>query len=300
MSLNFPQQNRYAAIEDRAPAASRAFAILRYLAANGPSTLSEIVDGTGFNKSTTHYLLQTLTRQDAVELDISIRRYRLGIGLIELGAAASEGLTEVGVAKRYLSRILELFNVTIVLYQRASPSEVVLVDKIERVSRVRITLQMGIRVPIQGGSFGRAFLAFDPPSLVDTLLVNGLQAFTPVSVTDVEQFRSELDDVRRLGWAFDREGFALGVSTVAAPIFGAHGSVRLVAAAVGFSSVMTDEVAEDCGSVLREICDEISTNRHCGWRSGRAGSSDRTAAGRQEYDRRRRRRGWGCGRSGLR
>ena len=234
MGLEFSQQKLEVPAEDRAPAATRAFAILRYLASNGPSTLREIVDGTGFNKSTTHYLLQTLARQNVVELEISIRRYRLGIGLIELGAAASEGLTEVGVAKRYLSRILELFNVTIVLYQRVSPSEVVLVDKIERVSRVRITLQMGIRVPIQGGSFGRAFLAFDPPGLVDTLLVNGLQAFTPVSVTDVEQFRSELDDVRRLGWAFDRQGFALGVSTVAAPIFGAHGSVRQSQPPLGF------------------------------------------------------------------
>jgi DNA-binding IclR family transcriptional regulator len=48
------------------------------------------------------------------------------------------------------------------------------------------------------------------------------------------------------------------VSTVAAPIFGPDGKVVLVAAAVGFTNLFTDEVTRQCGVELRRTCDRIS------------------------------------------
>ena len=132
-----------------------------------------------------------------------------------------------------------------------------LVDKIERVRRVRITVPQGSRIPVQSGSYGRVFLAYDPPHDVDRLLEQGLHALTPKSITNVDAFKEELSLVRERGWAVDHEGFALGVSTVAAPIFSADGRVRLVVAAVTFASGLTDEVAEDYGTQLRQACQHI-------------------------------------------
>jgi DNA-binding IclR family transcriptional regulator len=243
---------------DKAPAVHRAFAILDAIKVGGAMTLTEIVEATGLNKSTTYYLLQALVARHVIELDEHGRRYKLGVGLIELGSAAADGLTAIGVAKRYLAELLERLNVTIVLYQRLSPGEIILVDKMERVSRVRITLPLGTRIPIQGGSFGRAFLAYDPPAAVDEVLEHGLQAFTPRSVVDVDAFRVELAEVRERGWAVDREGFALGVSSVTAPIFGRDGTVSLVAGAVTFSGALTDELAVEYGEQLRASCDRVS------------------------------------------
>lgn len=241
----------------RVPAVERAFQILRLIAANGPLPLTDIVDGTGLNKSTAFYTLRTLVALDMVLYNEQGRRYELGPGLMELGAAASDEMNDIAIAKRYLAELLERMNVTIVLYRRVNPFEIMLVDKIERVHRVRITLQAGTHVPIQGGSFGRAFLAFDPAKTVDDVLKGGLQAFTPKSVTSVREFRRELAVVRDQGWAVDHEGYALGVSTVAAPIFGADGTISVVAAAVGFTSVITDDIAEGYGLLLRETCDRI-------------------------------------------
>ena len=70
-------------------------------------------------------------------------------------------------------------------------------------------------------------------------------------------FREELIAVRERGWAVDHEGFALGVSTVAAPIFRADGKIALVACTVGFTSLVTDEVADEYGEHLRRVCDRI-------------------------------------------
>jgi DNA-binding IclR family transcriptional regulator len=257
---NFPRSaaDGKAVSADKAPAVHRAFTILEAIRADGPLTLTEVVERTGLNKSTAYYLLQALAARHVVELDELGRRYRLGVGLIELGAAASEGLTDVGVAKRYLAELLERLEVTIVLYQRLGPTEIILVDKLERVSRVRITLPLGTRIPLQGGSFGRVFLAFDDPDAVDRALAEGLQAFTPKSVVDPDVFREELAEVRRRGWSIDHEGFALGVSSVAAPIFGSDGRVSLVAAAVTFSGALTDDLAAEYGEQLRSVCQRVS------------------------------------------
>jgi DNA-binding IclR family transcriptional regulator len=89
------------------------------------------------------------------------------------------------------------------------------------------------------------------------VLKDGLREFTPKSVTRVSVFRKELIAVRERGWAVDHEGFALGVSTVAAPIFGADGTVTLVAVILEFTSLLTDEVAKEYGENLRRVCDRI-------------------------------------------
>ena len=241
----------------RVPAVERAFVIIRVLAAQGPLSLAEVVENSGLNKSTTYYILRTLVTLDVTAYDANTRTYTLGPALMELGAIASGQFSDVAVAKRNLAELLEVLNVTIVLYRRVHVGEIMMIDKLERAHRVRITLQAGIHLPIQGGSFGRAFLAFDDQRTMDEALKDGLHKFTSKSVTRVGVFRRELVAVREQGWAVDHEGFALGVSTVAAPIFGADGKIALVAAAVGFTNVLTDDVAQRCGEELRRVCDRI-------------------------------------------
>jgi DNA-binding IclR family transcriptional regulator len=240
---------------------TRAFGVLNAIGDNGPMTLRDVVQHTRLNRSTAYYLLQALLACNAVQID-DVGRYCLGVRLIALGAAASEGLTEIGVAKRYLTELLERINATIVLYQRVSAREIMLVDKLERVSRVRITVPLGARIPIQGGSFGRVFLAHDSRDEIERVLDHGLHAFTAKSVTDVDAFKAEVQLTRERGWAIDHEGFALGVSTVAAPILGHDGRIRLVAAAVTFTSSMTNKLVEEYGAAILDTCNQIGRTLH--------------------------------------
>jgi len=243
--------------EYRVPAVKRAFAIIRVLAEHGPMPLADVVEACGVNKSTSLYILRTLADLDVVRYDGTSRSYSLGSALMELGLLAGSQISDIAVAKRELTELLEAVDATIVLYRRANVGEIVLVDKLERAHRVRITVQAGLRLPIQGGSFGRAFLAFDDQETLDKALANGMHAFTPKSVASVPAFRRELAVVRRQGWAVDHEGFALGVSTVAAPVFGPGGGIALVAAAVGFTNLFTDDVVARIGEQLRAACDRI-------------------------------------------
>lgn len=257
----------------RVPAVERAFAIIRVLAAVGRLSLADVIERSGVNKSTAFYILRTLVGLDVVSYDEESRTYTLGPALMELGLTAANQFSDIAIAKRKLAELLEAFQVTVVLYRRVNVNEITMVDKLERSHRVRITVQAGSHLPIQGGSFGRAFLAFDEPQVVDEALAAGLHRFTPKSLTDVRAFRRELVQVRRQGWAVDHEGFALGVSTVAAPIFGPKGKIVLVAAAVGFTNLLTGEAAEELGHRLRATCDEIGESLGADGAPGRQASS---------------------------
>ncbi len=239
------------------PAVERAFTLLRLVAERGPRTLAEFVEGTGVNKSTVFYLVRTLTGLEVLRYDEDTRRYSLGRTVIRLGDAASNTYDEIAATKRAVASLPDTFNVTIVLYRRFDVDRVVIVDKVERRSGVTITVDIGSPLPIQGASFGRAFLAFDDPEHVDEALRNGLHAYTVKSMSNAKAFRRELAAVRECGWALDEEGFALGVSTVAAPIFAIDGSVSTVVAAVGFTSLLNGDIAERCGTVLRGLCDDL-------------------------------------------
>jgi DNA-binding IclR family transcriptional regulator len=241
----------------RVPAVERAINVLRLLAAHGPSSLSQLVNGSGLNKSTVFYIMRTLVALDMVDYDEAARTYALGYGLVELGLAAGEQSTDIALAKRELVGLLDVVHATIVLYRRVGRDSIVLVDKLERPHQVHITLQAGVQVPVQGGSFGRAFLAFDEPAEITAALRDGLHKFTPKSVMDVREFRRQLAQVREQGWAVDHEGFSLGVSTVAAPVFKNDGRILLVAAIVGFTNLVDDDVARQWGGLLREACDRI-------------------------------------------
>jgi DNA-binding IclR family transcriptional regulator len=243
--------------EYRVPAVERAFAIIRQLGARGPLSLAEVVEESGLNKSTAFYTLRTLVTLDVVAYDEGPRTYTLGPALIELGMIASGQFSDVAVAKRNLAELHEAVNATVALCRRVSPTELMLVDVLESPHRVRIAVQPGERVPIYAGAVGRVFLAFDDPKTVDRVLKDGMRKFTPKSITSPAAIRKELTAVRKRGWAVDHQGFFLGTSTVAAPIFGADGQVALVAVIVEFASLLTDEIAKEYGENLRRACDQI-------------------------------------------
>lgn len=235
----------------------RAVTVLRAIARNGRMTLTGLAAETSLNKSTLFYLVGALTSLDFLHYDEESKTYTLGAALIELGVAAGEQMTELGVAKRYLAELLELPGMTITISTRLDVHHSLLIDKIERLHRPRITFPLGSPVSILTGAAGRAFLAFDDDATVDEALTAGLPRHTPLSTTDPEVFRKELATARRTGWTIDREGYILGVTTISAPVFDLDGKVKLVGSAVGFSGAFDDPGIEDFGAVLRNTCDRI-------------------------------------------
>lgn len=221
--------------------------------------MTELATQLELNKSTVFYTLKSMEKAKVVIYDDQSKIYSLGPELLALGAAASEQADAATIAKQELLKIIDRVPETMVIYRRVDDMTISIVDKIEYPNNIRITVPLGQRIPIQGGSFGRAFLAHDPDPLVEEILAEGLQQFTDKSITALEEFHKELQLVRDRGWAVDHEGYVRGVSTVAAPVRSLEGSTRLVIAAVGMTYLIDEEHTEAYGRVLAECAERITS-----------------------------------------
>jgi DNA-binding IclR family transcriptional regulator len=86
----------------------------------------------------------------------------------------------------------------------------------------------GGRMPAHCTAVGKALLAFSDDVGESFLAANvPLVRRTARTITDSDQLRRELHDVRRGGLAYDREEAQRGLVCVAAPVLGANGTAQV-------------------------------------------------------------------------
>jgi DNA-binding IclR family transcriptional regulator len=104
-----------------------------------------------------------------------------------------------------------------------------------------------IRTNAHALALGKVALALAPPAVVERYLQAGLQPFTSATITDPDELRDELREVRRRGFAVDREEFDDDFCCIAAAVLDRAG--RLLAA-IGIS--MTRNVFDAEHEVLTQ------------------------------------------------
>jgi DNA-binding IclR family transcriptional regulator len=189
--------------------------------------VTELARRVGVSKSTAFRLLAILQEWNLVEREG--RRYRLGTRVFELGNQVSfcrpHNLRES--AHPFLQDLYEVTHETVHLAV-LDGQDVVYVDKVFGKDPVPSPSRIGGRVPAHCAAVGKAILAFADEDIVRAVLDNPLQTRTRYTTTLPRLLIEELARIRRMGVAFDREEANLGLTCVAAPIFGPEG--RSVAA----------------------------------------------------------------------
>lgn len=88
---------------------------------------------------------------------------------------------------------------------------------------------MGSRWHLNSTASGKVVLAhMDEQRVDDVLDTHGLKSMTPNTITDREELKAELAEIREAGYARDREESAVGIRGVAAPIQGLDGVIGTV------------------------------------------------------------------------
>jgi DNA-binding IclR family transcriptional regulator len=104
--------------------------------------------------------------------------------------------------------------------------EVVYIEHVEGKDPIRLHLQIGSRGPVYCTAAGKSILAFLAATETKEILARcRYQRFTPKTIIDREKFESELEGVRKNGFAISDEEFRKGVRAVGAPIFNMDGRV---------------------------------------------------------------------------
>ncbi|GAA2131333.1 IclR family transcriptional regulator [Actinomadura napierensis] len=200
---------------------ARAARILYSFTSTSPElSMSEVVRRTGLPRSSVHRILDQLVQLRALERTGS--RYRLGLGLLELGALAVHQNRLRETALPHLRRLHEATGALVHLAVLDGP-EIVYLEKIGGGTEERVPSRLGGRQPAYCTGAGKALLAFAGEDELAETLAAGLPARTKFTITDPGALRRELAYIRDHGVAFDREEGHRGVSCVAAPLRDATG-----------------------------------------------------------------------------
>ncbi|MER7991260.1 IclR family transcriptional regulator [Streptomyces noursei] len=187
-------------------------------------TLTEVVERSGVPRSSAHRILDQL--QGLRWLEREGRGYRLGMGVLELGALASH---HHRLRRAALPHLHELHETTGHLVHLAvlDDAEVVHVERIGGAADTAVPSRVGGRQPAYCTASGKAILAFSDDAVVEQVVRRGLRPRTPRTICRPEALRAELATARSRGVAYDHEEAYRGVSCVAVPL---RGSGRAIAA----------------------------------------------------------------------
>lgn len=209
-------------------------------------TLTEISERVDLHISTVYRILQNLIAWNYVKEDED-GGYILGFELITLGNAAKNNIGLQNLAHPYL---IELGNMTGETIYLAVFDEVnisaMYVDKIDNKGNIKLAAGIGTRNQIHSTANGKVLVSgFTDEKIKSMLEHTGMNANTPLTITDPERFLNEIRNVRERGYAVDDLENEPGVRCVAAPIYDYRKKIVGSVSIAGVASVITIESIEE-------------------------------------------------------
>ena len=198
-------------------------------------TLAALVTRCGLPRSTTHRTAERMIRLGWLEKPGD--RYRIGNRLFEIASLAPIRLELREAALPFLQDLHQATKITVQLGV-LDGTQVLVVEKISGHRAMPMLSQVGGMIPAYCSALGRAMLAYSEPPVIDAALAGPLHARTPRTLTSPVAIVRELTAVPERGWAIDREEGNIGVSCVAAPIFGPLGEVAAALSVTGPSQLV--------------------------------------------------------------
>jgi DNA-binding IclR family transcriptional regulator len=240
-----------AAVRPPVKSAVRVMNILEALA-NSPHGLgfSQLAQELQLPKSSLHELLAVLTGYGYIVFDPADRTYSIGIRLWEHGQAFSRQRDLLHEARPIMEKIVRAINETVQL-ATLDDIENVYLDKVDCSHPLRLQSDVGGRLPAYATGLGKALLAELPAEEVrHRFKTTTLTAYTPCTLTRLEDLQAELAITAEQGFAIDDQEYTWGLRCVAVPIQerGQHTTTAL-SASIPAMRARPDQIA----SALRAI-----------------------------------------------
>ncbi len=211
--------------------------------AEGDTGVTELCRLTGLDKATVHRSLKALQGHALIEQCPDTRRYRLGLGTIQLAGSKLRGMSVATVAQPYLTRLSQATGETVQLSVRQG-HHVLYVAVVESAQPIRVASDVGSLGPLHATAAGKVFLAFSTDGTRELASHLPLPRLTPSTLCDLDTLAAQLAEIRQRGWSVDHEELVPHLRVVAAPIVDRQGQVTAAVAVGGPTQrVPTDRVA---------------------------------------------------------
>lgn len=204
---------------------SKSVALIDIIAASRkPPTFSEIMQRSGFAKSSTHRILAVLVAEGLVEHVDDRKTYTLGSKLVTWAQAAWQSTDIQKIAGRDLELLCERTGMNVAL--SILDNDAVLYLRTIDTHPARFAPRTGERAPLHCTAVGKVYLAFmDKRRRDETLARLAFEKYTELSPSSPEELVASLEAVRGAGFATCFQEEFLQINSLGAPVRNAQGTV---------------------------------------------------------------------------
>jgi IclR family transcriptional regulator, pca regulon regulatory protein len=235
----------------------RGLAVIRAFSAERPRmTLAELARETGMTRAAARRFLITLKHLGYVSSQG--RTFELRPSVLQLGYAYLSSFSLTKIAQDHLEALAEE------LHESCSASvldgdDIVYVARASTNRIMTIGLSVGTRLPAYCTSMGRILLAALPDEELDAYLDRvTLTPRTNFTITDVDEFRTELERVRSRGWSLLDQELEHGVRSISVGVHDVDGrTIAAINTSAHATRVSLKTLQTDCLSALRRSAREI-------------------------------------------
>ena len=237
----------------RVPAVDKCFRILEFLAASKhPLGVTELSYALGYHKSTVFNIIYTLVDLGFLETAPE-NKVLLGSKLFALGREAGADFLLISKIHPYLEEINRKTKLSVFL-GRSDGLKAVIVDKVDSPYDIKVSSEMGIKIPLTAGAGGKVLLSQLPENRLDKILSGDkFKKFTPFSLTDRKQFKNRVKKVRKEGFALDDEEYIEGIRALAIPLNVGRPDLQAAIWVVGLKSQVADKKIPEYRELLKKI-----------------------------------------------
>lgn len=224
-------------------AVDRALLVLEALADRPGQGVTQLSKSLGMTKSIVFRLLQTLEDRGFVARDPDHAVYSLGYRIGVLGERVGRDGSLLGAARPVMDALRDGTSENVNLVVRDGLRSLVLATRSGR-HPIRLFAQAGRYGPLHAGGGSLCLLAHAEPPVVEAVLANPLEAFTPHTITERDKLRQTLARIRANGYHIALNDLDEGAFSVAAPIIGPHDEVIACISVAGAVSRFDEERRE--------------------------------------------------------
>jgi DNA-binding IclR family transcriptional regulator len=209
-----------------APALDRALDILELLSRSpAGQTLSELSEQLQLPKNSVFRITQTLLARGYLVRDSDTLAFRLTSRLLRLAPPRWGSVSLPAISREAMIALRDKTRETVQLGV-LSGLEGVIIDQVEGLEPLRISVDLGLRFSLHNNAPGKLLLAYSPVEQRNTLLARiKLPPTTSRTITTKSELLAECNRILECGYSVDFAESDEGIHCVAAPIFDANETV---------------------------------------------------------------------------
>lgn len=221
--------------------------------------VTEIARRCGLHKSTAYRIISTLAARGYLRKNEN-GNYQIGLALLSVASCYINSLELLTEARPFVAKIATELGLTCHLGV-LDGDKVVYIEKMDVFSNARLYSQIGMHVQAYSCSLGKCLLSNYSTDNVRKIMSNArFEKLTDKTIDSIEALISDLDIVRKRGWAIDEEESKLGHRCLGVPIYDYRGDIIAAISASGPTNIFAKDRIEPVAEYMLQQAKELSRN----------------------------------------